>query len=79
MKKDYTETIDNLSNNLIEFATRYGKDVIVCEIGGEDTNASNNYDMLKEVMIILNSCYISSNKCAKIMHLNGVTRYLSEY
>ena len=51
VEKDYTETIDNLSNNLIEFTTRYGKEVIVCEIGGEDTNVRNNYDMLKEVIM----------------------------
>lgn len=50
VKKDYTETIDILSNNLIEFVTRYDKEVMVCEIGGEDTNIINNYDMLKEVI-----------------------------
>lgn len=50
VKKDYTETIDNLINNLIEFIKRYGKEVMICEIGGEDTNVDNNYDMLKEVM-----------------------------
>jgi arabinogalactan endo-1,4-beta-galactosidase len=51
VKKDYTETIDNLTNNLIEFVRRYDKEVMVCEIGGEDTKISNNYDMLKEVMM----------------------------
>lgn len=51
IKKDYTETIDSLSNNLIEFITRYDKEVMVCEIGGEDTNVINNYDMLKEVIM----------------------------
>ena len=50
VKKDYTETIDSLSNNLIEFTTRYDKEVMVCEIGGEDTNVINNYNMLKEVI-----------------------------
>jgi arabinogalactan endo-1,4-beta-galactosidase len=51
VKKDYTETIDNLTNNLIEFVTRYDKEVMVCEIGGEDTNVTNNYNMLKEVIM----------------------------
>lgn len=51
VKKDYTETIDFLSNNLIEFTTRYDKEVMVCEIGGEDTNVINNYNMLKEVIV----------------------------
>jgi Arabinogalactan endo-1,4-beta-galactosidase len=50
VKKDYTETIDNLTNNLIEFVKRYDKEVMVCEIGGEDTNIINNYNMLKEVI-----------------------------
>lgn len=51
VKKDYTETIDNLNNNLIEFIKRYNKEVMVCEIGGEDTEVTNNYKMLKEVIM----------------------------
>ncbi|ALR90819.1 arabinogalactan endo-1,4-beta-galactosidase [Clostridium butyricum] len=60
IEKDYTETIDNLSNNLIEFVSRYNKEVMVCEVGGEDTSVSNTYDMLKEVIKIVKS--ISDNK-----------------
>lgn len=55
IEKDYTETIDNLSNNLIEFVSRYNKEVMVCEVGGEDTSVSNTYDMLKEVIKIVKS------------------------
>lgn len=51
VKKDYTETIDNLIDNLTEFISRYDKEVMVCEIGGEDTNVTNNYEMLKEVIM----------------------------
>ncbi|OPJ59110.1 glycoside hydrolase family 53 protein [Clostridium oryzae] len=51
LKKDYTETIDNLSNNLNEYAVRYGKEVMICEIGGEDTKIENTYDMLKEAIL----------------------------
>lgn len=51
VKKDYTETIDNLINNLVEFIKRYDKEVMVCEIGGEDTDITNNYNMLKEVIM----------------------------
>jgi arabinogalactan endo-1,4-beta-galactosidase len=33
-----------------DMATRYGKEVIVAEIGGEDTKVQNTYDMLREVI-----------------------------
>jgi len=43
---DYTLSIDDLGNNLIDMASRYGKEVMVVEVGGEDTKAQNTYDML---------------------------------
>jgi len=43
---DYTLSIDDLGNNLIDMASRYGKEVMVVEFGGEDTKAQNTYDML---------------------------------
>lgn len=46
---DYTLSIDDLGNNLKEMATRYGKEVMVVEVGGEDTKAQNTYDMLVAV------------------------------
>jgi len=45
-KPDYTVTIDDLANNLNDMASRYGKEVMVVEVGGEDTKAQNTYDML---------------------------------
>lgn len=50
LNKDYTETIDNLENNIFEMISRYGKEVIICEIGGDYAKPQNTYDMLKEVI-----------------------------
>lgn len=50
VKKNYKETIDNLINNLNEYIERYDKEVMVCEIGGEDTEVEDTYNMLKEVI-----------------------------
>lgn len=47
---DYTLSINDLSANLKDMATRYGKEVMVVEVGGEDTQAQNTYDMLKAVI-----------------------------
>ena len=49
-KPDYTLSIDDLSANMEDMATRYGKEVMVVETGGEDTKVQNTYDMLKEVI-----------------------------
>jgi len=46
---DYTLSIDDFGNNLIDMASRYGKEVMVVEVGGEDTKAQNTYDMLVAV------------------------------
>lgn len=43
---DYTLSIDDLGKNLNDMASRYGKDVMVVEVGGEDTKVQNTYDML---------------------------------
>lgn len=51
VNKDYTETIDNLCNNIDEMISRYGKEVMICEIGGEYMKPENTYDMLKEVIV----------------------------
>ena len=50
VNKNYKETIDNLMNNLNEYIDIYGKEVMVCEIGGEDTEIEDTYNMLKEVI-----------------------------
>lgn len=49
-KPDYTLSIDALGNNLKDMVSRYGKDVMVVEVGGEDTKAQNTYDMLVAVL-----------------------------
>ena len=47
IKKDYTETIEDLEYNLNDMASRYGKEVMVVEVGGEDHLIQNTFDMLK--------------------------------
>ncbi|MFV8361676.1 glycoside hydrolase family 53 protein [Flavobacterium sp. LS1P3] len=46
IKKDYTETIADLANNLNDMATRYNKEVMVVEVGGESDKVQNTYEML---------------------------------
>ncbi|MFT2008522.1 arabinogalactan endo-beta-1,4-galactanase [Pontibacter sp. 13R65] len=48
-KPDYTLSIDDLGNNMNDLVARYGKDVMVVEVGGEDTKPQNTYDMLVAV------------------------------
>lgn len=48
-KPDYTLSINDLGSNLKDMASRYGKEVMVVEVGGEDTKAQNTYDMLMAV------------------------------
>ncbi len=47
---DYTLSINDLGSNLNDMAKRYGKEVMVVEVGGEDTKVQNTYDMLKAVI-----------------------------
>lgn len=47
---DYTLSIDDLGNNLKDMASRYNKEVMVVEVGGEDFKVQNTYDMLIAVM-----------------------------
>lgn len=49
-KPDYTLSIDDLGNNMNDLAARYGKEVMVVEVGGEDTQPQNTYDMLVAVI-----------------------------
>ena len=46
---DYTYSINDLAANLKDMASRYGKQVMVVEVGGEDTKVQNTYDMLVAV------------------------------
>ncbi len=49
-KPDYTLSINDLGENMNELAARYGKEVMVVEVGGEDTQPQNTYDMLVAVI-----------------------------
>lgn len=46
---DYNQSINDLGTNLKDMVTRYGKEVMVVEVGGEDTKVQNTYDMLMAV------------------------------
>ncbi len=49
-KPDYTLSIEDLGFNLKDMAARYNKEVMVVEVGGEDTKVQNTYDMLVAVI-----------------------------
>lgn len=48
-KPDYTLSINGLGDNLKDLVSRYGKEVMVVEVGGEDIKPQNTYDMLMAV------------------------------
>ncbi len=48
--KDYNLSINDLGNNMNDMAARYGKDVMVVEVGGLDTQALDTYNMLVAVI-----------------------------
>lgn len=50
LKTDYTETTDDLGHNLQDMATRYGKEVMVVEVGGDHRKPENTRLMLKAVI-----------------------------
>jgi len=47
---DYTLTINDLGNNMKDMVSRYGKEVMLVEVGGEDTKVQNTFDMLAAVI-----------------------------
>ena len=47
---DYTVTINDLGNNLNDMVSRYGKEVMVVEVGGDYTLVQNTYNMLVAVI-----------------------------
>ena len=47
---DYTFSINDLGKNLNDMAVRYGKEVMVVEVGGEDTKVQNTFDLLTAVL-----------------------------
>jgi arabinogalactan endo-1,4-beta-galactosidase len=48
-RPDYTASINDLAANMNDMAARYGKEVMVVEVGGEDSKPQNTYDMLVAV------------------------------
>jgi len=50
IKSDYKTTIADLQNNLNDMVTRYGKEVMVVEVGGDYTLVNNTYNMLVAVI-----------------------------
>lgn len=48
--KDYNLSINYLANNMNDMVARYGKDVMVVEVGGLDTQAQDTYNMLVAVI-----------------------------
>jgi arabinogalactan endo-1,4-beta-galactosidase len=48
-RPDYRDSIDDLGRNLTDMAARYGKEVMVVEVGGEDNKPQATYDMLVAV------------------------------
>jgi arabinogalactan endo-1,4-beta-galactosidase len=48
--KDYTTTIVDLENNLKDMVSRYGKEVMIVEVGGEYDLVQNTKDMLVAVI-----------------------------
>jgi arabinogalactan endo-1,4-beta-galactosidase len=49
LKQNYKESIKDLQANLLDMASRHGKEVMVTEVGGEDTAVQDTYDMLVAV------------------------------
>ena len=47
---DYTLSIGDLGNNMNDMVSRYGKEVMVVEVGGLDSQVQNTYDMLVAVI-----------------------------
>lgn len=52
---DYSTTIADLGNNLKDMATRYNKEVMVVEVGGDFTLVQNTKDMLIAVIAAVKS------------------------
>jgi arabinogalactan endo-1,4-beta-galactosidase len=65
-KPDYTLSINDLGENLDELAARYKKEVMIVEVGGEDTMVQNTYDML--VAVIQKVKAVPGNKGLGVMY-----------
>jgi arabinogalactan endo-1,4-beta-galactosidase len=50
IKTDYTDNITDLENNMKDMVARYNKEVMIVEVGGEDTKVENTRNMLAAVI-----------------------------
>lgn len=66
LKSDYTATIFGLENNLKDMATRYAKEVMVVEVGGDYTLVQNTKDMLTAVIKAVKA--VPNNKGLGVMY-----------
>ena len=47
---DYSENIDDLSYNLNDMASRYGKEVMITEVGGLESDPVQSYNIIRSVI-----------------------------
>lgn len=47
---DYSENIDDLSHNLNDMASRYGKEVMIAEVGGLESDPAQSYNIIRAVI-----------------------------
>jgi len=52
IKKDYTETINDLETNLNLLTQKYHKEVMIVEVGGEVNKIQNTFEMLKATLAV---------------------------
>ena len=51
----FENTIDDLAYNLTDMAQRYGKEVMVCEIGADEADAAGSYELVQAVIDAVHS------------------------
>lgn len=51
----FENNIDDLAYNLTDMADRYGKEVMVCEVGGDENAAGESYELIQAVIDAVHS------------------------
>lgn len=51
----FENNIDDLVYNLTDMADRYGKEVMVCEVGGDESDAGGSYELIQAVIDAVHS------------------------
>lgn len=46
---EYTDSINDIIYNLNDMSSRYNKDVMICEIGGLEDEATETYNLIKQL------------------------------